>query len=508
MELAQSECSQIVFEHSCLTETPVPFRRDESEQIELHCCTRHWTRRLGLDANLEHWRRHKHILEASERRLSKDDWALKLGALTDKRQLIEDFMFLKAAHALFLPPGRWHLVPGRFDRIIAAINMAYLTASAFAQLDRLLPVLRTQGRSVITVVVRDDVPIPDDRSLRLWCGWAERLAPKGVELRLFAQNVAPLAAGVAAAQPIGIYERNALSWFLGSARGAQARSAAQRTTLLLCCCLGTGLRPQRRAAVATLVRNGFACNASDLGEEPPAQPGRPEPLRNYSGSIWRYYASLAAARFVAAPRGHGRDTYRVWEALACGAFPILHRDEWPAPDAAKLEGLPVLWADSWHEVTRPFLHRQWRLLSDRQFDARRLHAPFWLGTMTAATSRAHANATAACSRLRATPNRSVVEPRTWLATAARGHCGFTVDDGSRQCDSGESGALGLTGAERASWDAAAAACLAKCRGCARCHYISVSPRFGDCSWYARCDRSSSHGDALALSEFRWGVATV
>ena len=26
-----------------------------------------------------------------------------------------------------------------------------------------------------------------------------------------------------------------------------------------------------------------------------------------------------------------------------------------------------------------------------------------------------------------------VEPRTWLAAAARGHCGFTVDDGSRQC---------------------------------------------------------------------------
>lgn len=36
-------------------------------------------------------------------------------------------------------------------------------------------------------------------------------------------------------------------------------------------------------------------------------------------------------------------------------------------------------------------------------------------------------------RLRAPPNRSVVEPRTWLAAAARGHCGFTVDDGSRQC---------------------------------------------------------------------------
>ena len=41
-------------------------------------------------------------------------------------------------------------------------------------------------------------------------------------------------------------------------------------------------------------------------------------------------------------------------------------------------------------------------------------------------------------------------------------------------------------ADVTSWAAATAACLELCRTCARCRYLTVSPRFRDCSWYQSC----------------------
>ena len=45
------------------------------------------------------------------------------------------------------------------------------------------------------------------------------------------------------------------------------------------------------------------------------------------------------------------------------------------------EGLPIVWVDTWEEVTPVYLERTWaRLLAkpEAAFDMRRLYPPFWL----------------------------------------------------------------------------------------------------------------------------------
>ena len=73
--------------------------------------------------------------------------------------------------------------------------------------------------------------------------------------------------------------------------------------------------------------------------------------------------------------------------------------------------------------------------------------------------------------------------RIWLASASRGQCGETVDDDRGDCASGYKGNLGMPMREASSWPTAVRSCLARCAGCARCNYISVSTKFHDCSWY-------------------------
>ena len=50
---------------------------------------------------------------------------------------------------------------------------------------------------------------------------------------------------------------------------------------------------------------------------------------------WRtleaYARLLCASEFVFSPRGHGWSNYRDWEALSCGAIPILIGDGWVLP---------------------------------------------------------------------------------------------------------------------------------------------------------------------------------
>ena len=150
----------------------------------------------------------------------------------------------------------------------------------------------------VTVVARDDVPQPDGESLRLWCKLLRKLAPAGVSLQLFAQNLAPQATPVpdrlaplpepgsaggtalhihthmppqaapfARSAPLGIFETEALDAFLSTAAGRQqARAFTGRSALLLCCCMKiTGAQRARRVGIfKTLRGNGFACDKSEL----------------------------------------------------------------------------------------------------------------------------------------------------------------------------------------------------------------------------------------------------
>ena len=72
----------------------------------------------------------------------------------------------------------------------------------------------------------------------------------------------------------------------------------------------------------------------------------------------------------------------------------------------------------------------------------------------------------------------------WLTRAAPGHCGKTT--GESDCTEGSSGVLPLPSdafprpwSGQDSWASGAESCLALCAECARCRYVSVSPRYRD-----------------------------
>ena len=61
-----------------------------------------------------------------------------------------------------------------------------------------------------------------------------------------------------------------------------------------------------------------------------------------------YFRLLTRSRFVLSPRGAGLDCHRTWEALLCGAIPVVRT----SPLDSLLEELPVLIVRDWSEVTR------------------------------------------------------------------------------------------------------------------------------------------------------------
>jgi hypothetical protein len=98
----------------------------------------------------------------------------------------------------------------------------------------------------------------------------------------------------------------------------------------------------------------------------------------------RYQARLRRYRFVVAPRGHGIDTHRFWEALYADAIPVTRRTAWSA--ALRAEGIPVLEVDAWDEVagwTADDLGRLSRAFPLRPSGNHWLWAGFWRSRIAA-----------------------------------------------------------------------------------------------------------------------------
>ena len=91
----------------------------------------------------------------------------------------------------------------------------------------------------------------------------------------------------------------------------------------------------------------------------------------------------------------------------------------------------------------------------------------------------------------------------WLANASVGFCGATHEGDAGDCALSDMGSWGLRKAadETLSFAHAADACLTRCSGCERCAYISISPKFRDCSWYSSCDLARANQDVPKLVSF-------
>jgi hypothetical protein len=93
--------------------------------------------------------------------------------------------------------------------------------------------------------------------------------------------------------------------------------------------------------------------------------------RNFNGTVNNTYGSdsylylkeMRQSKFVMSPSGLGWDCYRNWEALYMGSFPIIERynrsDGWHRT----LDGLPVLWVDTFHDLTPQLLESAYERLT-------------------------------------------------------------------------------------------------------------------------------------------------
>ena len=93
---------------------------------------------------------------------------------------------------------------------------------------------------------------------------------------------------------------------------------------------------------------------------------------------------------------------------------------------------------------------------------------------------------------------ALLGPWSGLDPSARmpGQCGTTAGQGD--CAHGSKGSWRI---ERATASELSAACAARCKGCARCHFYSYSLVFNDCSWYSTCERVSSEPAGFVTEHF-------
>ena len=100
---------------------------------------------------------------------------------------------------------------------------------------------------------------------------------------------------------------------------------------------------------------------------------------------------------------------------------------------------------------------------------------------------------------------------SWLMRSTEGFCGLTeeAESTAATCSQASQGQwpLAKPGANTKhgrDWLSATQRCQKLCAQCARCRYISVSVRHGDCSWFESCDAPA--GLLHTVSGFRTALA--
>ena len=61
-----------------------------------------------------------------------------------------------------------------------------------------------------------------------------------------------------------------------------------------------------------------------------------------------------------------------------------------------------------------------------------------------------------------------------------------------------------TAAQSSSLEVAQQACVRRCAQCAGCHYVSVSARWRDCSWFASCELDRLHTSVSGFTSAAMG----
>ncbi|KAJ3234498.1 hypothetical protein HDU81_001385 [Chytriomyces hyalinus] len=86
-----------------------------------------------------------------------------------------------------------------------------------------------------------------------------------------------------------------------------------------------------------------------------------------------YKEYLSAARFVLAPHGNGLDSYRVWETLLLGSYPIVKT-------SSLYQDLPVI-LDEWDALTPELLEKKYARFRRLKHNYERLYSRYWRNRM-------------------------------------------------------------------------------------------------------------------------------
>jgi hypothetical protein len=94
-----------------------------------------------------------------------------------------------------------------------------------------------------------------------------------------------------------------------------------------------------------------------------------------------FHDEIRRSKFVLCPGGLGWDTYRMWEVLSLGGFPIIERynrtDGWHRT----FDGLPVLWVEYYDELTTELLEKEYLRLATRhpdRYNYKKLTTKWWI----------------------------------------------------------------------------------------------------------------------------------
>lgn len=98
-----------------------------------------------------------------------------------------------------------------------------------------------------------------------------------------------------------------------------------------------------------------------------------------------YLLNLRRHRYILCPPGNGEDTHRFWEALYCGATPVIRR----SPAMAPFASLGALVVDDFCQITREFLQSHAASSPERHIEM--LGLEYWASKLDAARQQTATN---------------------------------------------------------------------------------------------------------------------
>lgn len=85
----------------------------------------------------------------------------------------------------------------------------------------------------------------------------------------------------------------------------------------------------------------------------------------------RYLKELLTHRFVLCPPGNGEDTHRMWEALYCGAIPVVRK----SPAMRAFQNLPIVFVEDLTAITTEMLDERSKNVTSHSLEILDLH--YW-----------------------------------------------------------------------------------------------------------------------------------